>query len=124
MSVEEAYHGDVVVLVMSGDIDAHTLPAYESRLNRLLEIGTRYVIFDMEAVGILPSTAAGFLIQTGRRLRRAGGRMALASVPRLVRGTLNTMGVADLFPTFATRDDAVAALKATAAEDTDSTNER
>ncbi len=122
MSLEEEYHGDVVVLVMRGDLDASTLPSYEARLNRLLEIGTRYVVWDVHAVGILPSTAAGFLIQAGRRLRATGGRMALAAVPRRVRGTLHTMGVGGLFPTFATRADAVKAFAAAATED--SANER
>ncbi len=123
MSLDEEYFGDVVVLALRGDLDAHTLPAYEKRLNRLLEIGTRYIIWDMQKVGILPSTAAGFLIQALRRVREVGGRMGLAAVPRLARGTLNTMGVGELFPTFSDCDDAVKAFTAAAAQDESSANE-
>jgi len=121
--LEEEYYGDVVVLVVRGDMDAVTQPAYEARLSRLLEVGTRYLIWDLHAVRILPSTAVGFLIQASQRVRAAGGRMALASVPRLVRGTLNMMGIGEIFPMFSNRADAVEAFTAAAAQDDSSADE-
>ena len=48
-------------------------------------------VWDLDAVGILPSTAVGFLLQTAKRLHGAGGRMALACGQARVLATLRTI---------------------------------
>lgn len=112
MQVREEVVGDVTVLTPHGDLDITTLPAFEARVARLLEGGARLLLWDLGEVGVLPSTAAGFLLQTARRLKDAGGRMALAGGSRHVLGTLRTMGVLDVFRTFPTRAHALKALGA------------
>ena len=74
----------------------------ERRLDALIKEGVRGVLWDLGDVGILPSTALGFLLQSRRRLGDVGGHMALARANAFVRSTLATMGVLDVFTVFET----------------------
>jgi anti-sigma B factor antagonist len=110
MRVREEQVGDVTVLVPEGDLDATVLPAFEARVAELVQAGARLLVWDLAAVGMLPSTAAGFLIQARQRVRAAGGRMVLAGMSDRVAGTLRTMGVLALFRSYPDRAAAIAAL--------------
>ena len=100
----------ITVLTPEGDMDLTTLPAFEARVATLLANGARVMVWDLDAVGILPSTACGFLLQTAKRLGAVGGRMALACGHPRVRATLRTMGVLELFRTYPTRAEALAGM--------------
>lgn len=110
MKVREEVVDGVTVLTPHGDMDLTSLPAFEVRIARLLEGGSHHLLWDLSEVGMLPSTAAGFLLQTARRVKEAGGRMALAGGSARVLGTLRTMGVLEVFRTFVSREAALAAL--------------
>jgi anti-anti-sigma factor len=116
MQIDVERKGSVVVLSPVGDMDVTTLPDFEARLDALTAEGARAVLWDLHGVGILPSTALGFLLNARRRLAEVGGHMALARANRLVRSTLGTMGVLDVFPVFDTRRDALAHLQAKLAD--------
>ena len=110
MRVREETVGDVTVLTPHGALDITLLPYFEARVARLLDDGARLLLWDLSEVSMLPSTAAGFLLQTARRLNDAGGRMALCGGSHPVLGTLRTMGVLDVFRRFPSRDEALAAM--------------
>jgi anti-anti-sigma factor len=110
VKIQEETLGTTTVLTPQGDMDITALPAFEARVAALLASGTRDLVWDLGRVGFLPSTAAGFLLQTARRVRGAGGRCVLAGGSAHVLGTLRTMGVLQLFPTYADRAAALLAL--------------
>ena len=112
MSLDEEQVGATTVLIPRGDMDITTLPAFEARVALLIKSGTQHLVWDLSQVGFLPSTAAGFLLQTARRVRAAGGQCVLAGGSGRVLGTLRTMGVLQLFPVY---DDRKAALQALSA---------
>ena len=109
MSLAEEQVGAVTVLIPRGDMDITTLPAFEARVAALIKAGTNALVWDLSQVGFLPSTAAGFLLQTAQRMRAHGGRCVLAGASQRVLGTLRTMGVLQLVPVY---DDRSAALQA------------
>ena len=111
MRVNEEQVGAVTVLTPHGEMDATALPDFEARVDRLVEAGARYLVWDLADVGLLPSTAAGFLLQAGRRMQAAGGKQVLAGLRPNVLGTLRTMGVAELFRVYPHREAAIAALQ-------------
>ena len=110
MRIDEERLGQVVVLIPGGDMDLNTLPDFESRLASLQEEGVKALLWDLDRVAVLPSAAIGFLIQSVRRIKDAGGHMAIANASKLVRSTLDTMGVLAIFQLHETREDGVAAL--------------
>ena len=111
MTTQEETFGTVTVVTPKGDMDITSLPAFEKRIDALIANGTRHLVWDLGHVGFLPSTVAGFLLQTARRLRAVGGRCVLAGGSAHVLGTLRTMGVLQLFPTYGGRGEALAALE-------------
>lgn len=112
MRVNEEQVGAVTVLTPHGDMDATALPAFEARVAHLVEEGARLLVWDLGDVGLLPSMAAGFLIQAGRRIRAAGGRQVLAGLKPRVLSTLRTMGIGELFRVYPNRAAAIEALQA------------
>lgn len=108
MKVHEEQVGGVTVLTPVGDMDATVLPAFEAQVARLIAAGRINLLWDLSAVLFLPSTAVGFLLQSVQRARAAGGRCALAGGSERVLGTLKTMAVLDIFPTYETRAEALA----------------
>jgi anti-anti-sigma factor len=98
MRVGVEQRGSVAVLRPSGDMDATALPLFEQKLEELIAAGVKGVLWDLADVRLLPSSAIGLLLASARRLRERGGRMAVARAGRLVRSTLRTMGILDVFP--------------------------
>ncbi len=112
MQIDMEHEGPVVVLCPVGDMDVTTLPDFEARLDAVVQDGARALLWDLLGVGILPSTALGFLLHARRLLAEVGGHMAVARANRLVRSTLGTMGVLDVFPVFESREEAIRHLEA------------
>jgi anti-anti-sigma factor len=112
VQLSEETIGHTTILIPQDDLDITTLPAFEARISRLIKGGTRNLIWDLSDVPFLPSTAAGFLLQTARRMRDVGGRCVLVGGSRRVAGTLRTMGILELLPTFPDRATALAQLEA------------
>ncbi|MDA1194738.1 MAG: STAS domain-containing protein [Planctomycetota bacterium] len=111
MSIQVEVIDGVTVLVPIGDLDITTMPTFEKRVDTLLAAGARDLVWDLAAIGILPSTAAGFLLQTAKRVRAADGRMVLCGCTPRTLGTLRMMGVLELFRVFPARAAALAALR-------------
>ncbi len=110
--MHEETFGAITVVTPRGDLDLATLPKFEKRIDALIQAGVRHLVWDLGHVEFLPSTAAGFFLQTASRLRKGGGRCVLAGGSARVLGTLRTMGVLALFPTYPSRREALAALDA------------
>ena len=110
---EEEHVGDVVVLSPKGEMDASKIPAYEARLKDLARRGTRALVWDLSSVGILPSTALGFLAASARQFESAGGRFAVVAPSRLVRSTISTLGLGGVLRLKSTLSEALEAVRAT-----------
>jgi anti-sigma B factor antagonist len=108
----ESRRGEVVVLAPGAEVDVRAVPAFEARLARLLEGGSRAIVFDLSAVELLPSTIAGFLVVAAGRVRAAGGRFAVAAPGRRTRATLTTLGLDAALTVKTTLDAACAAAAA------------
>jgi anti-sigma B factor antagonist len=111
VKVTEEQLGPVTVLTPAGDMDATELPAFDARVARLIAAGRINLLWDLSAVSFLPSTAAGFLLQTARRTRAAGGRCAICGGSARVVGSLRTMGVLDLLRSYPDRGRALEAFE-------------
>lgn len=111
MGIDVETRAGIAILSPDRDLDITELPAVEARVAALLGEGVRHLVWDLGAVGVLPSTAAGLLLQTVRRVRDVGGRMVLARcAPRTVT-TLRTMGVLSMFRTYPSVAAAVASFE-------------
>jgi anti-sigma B factor antagonist len=70
--------GDYTVLVPVGDLDVYTVGSLRDALGRMIEDETPSVVVDLDGVPFMDSSGLGALMGGVRRLREAGGDLAIA----------------------------------------------
>ena len=74
------------VLQVTGEVDVYTAPMLREQIRELAAAGAVHLIADLGRVDFLDSTGLGALVGGLRRLRQAGGSLALViSTPRILR---------------------------------------
>jgi anti-sigma B factor antagonist len=76
-TVSTRNEGPFTVVEVGGEVDVYTAPRLRERLVELVEAGARSVIVDLSRVEFLDSTGLGVLVGALKRLRAAGGSLAL-----------------------------------------------
>ena len=78
--------GDGAVLQVTGEVDVYTATLLREQIRELAAKGAVHLIADLSLVDFLDSTGLGALVGGLRRLREAGGSLALViSTPRILR---------------------------------------
>jgi anti-sigma B factor antagonist len=78
--------GDCAVLQVTGEVDVYTAPMLCEQMRELAAKGAVHLIADLGRVDFLDSTGLGSLVGGLKRLREAGGSLALViSTPRILR---------------------------------------
>jgi anti-sigma B factor antagonist len=78
--------GDCAVLQVTGEVDVYTAPMLREQMRELSAKGAVHLIADLSRVDFLDSTGLGALVGGLKRLREAGGSLALViSTPRILR---------------------------------------
>lgn len=78
--------GDCAVLQVTGEVDAYTASMLREQIRELAAKGAVHLIADLGQVDFLDSTGLGALVGGLKRLREAGGSLALViSTPRILR---------------------------------------
>ena len=76
---------DCAVLQVTGEVDVYTAPMLRERIQELAAKGAVHLIADLGRVDFLDSTGLGALVGGLKRLREAGGSLALViSTPRIL----------------------------------------
>ena len=70
--------GDHKVLRPVGDLDVYTVGSLRDAIGSLLEASTTRIVVDLDAVPFMDSSGLGALMGGVRRLREAGGDLAIA----------------------------------------------
>ena len=110
-SVSSERAGDGLgIVVLSGEVDIYTAPQFKERMLELLDAGVDKLVVDLSSVTFIDSTALGVLIGGVRRVRTAGGAMALVVTSRSVERVLSITGLDRVFTIHATREAALESL--------------
>ncbi len=98
--------GGVPVVSVAGEIDVATAPQLRERLQALVAAGNATIGVNLLDVTFLDSTALGVLVGALKRCREAGGDLRLViAEPRILK-VFEITGLTDVFPIYATVDDA------------------
>jgi anti-sigma B factor antagonist len=77
---------DCAVIQVTGEVDVYTAPMLREQIGELAAKGAVHLIADLGQVDFLDSTGLGALVGALKRLREAGGSLALViSTPRILR---------------------------------------
>src|SRR5919109_3914865 len=90
-------HPDTVVLVVRGEIDTLTAPAFTAATEELLTSSGEILVMDLTEVRFLASSGLAVLISAAHRAEDRGIRLRLVITSRAVRRPLEITGTAALF---------------------------
>jgi anti-sigma B factor antagonist len=70
--------GGVATVGVAGEVDLYTAPALKAALRETIDGGARSVLVDLSRATFIDSTTLGVLMGAVKRLRPAGGELAIA----------------------------------------------
>ncbi|HEX6458571.1 MAG TPA: STAS domain-containing protein [Thermoleophilaceae bacterium] len=108
---DEQIDADTHVIELGGEIDLYTAPEFKERMVQVIEDGKKQVIVDLSKATFIDSTTLGVLVGGVKRLRPAGGTLALVCSDQNIVKIFEITGLDRVFPIHATRDEALSAVK-------------
>lgn len=109
VSVHSFEEGGRTVVQVGGEIDVYTAPVLRERLAALHEKGRHELVIDLRAVRFMDSTGLGVLVGVLKRVRLAGGSLALVIDSERVLKVFRITALTQIFDIFETVADAIAA---------------
>ena len=110
---DEQIDADTHVIELGGEIDLYTAPEFKERMVQVIEDGKKQVIVDLSKATFIDSTTLGVLVGGVKRLRPAGGTLALVCSDQNIVKIFEITGLDRVFTIYPTRDEAVSKLDAT-----------
>ena len=95
-------------LEIEGEVDVYTSPELKQHLVKLAEGGVKHVIVNLSKVEYLDSTGLGVLIGGLKRLREAGGNLALVGPGLRIQRIFEINGLNKIFDIYPTEEQAAA----------------
>lgn len=91
IQITEKVNGKKAVLELTGELDAKTTPALKSKLDEILGKGVESLLIDCARLTYVASAGIGALNAALKTLKDKGGKMALSSLSKEVRDTMDLM---------------------------------
>lgn len=112
--VKVSEDGGVVVVAPAGQLDSRAAPEFEREVLKAVGKSKRELLFDLSALDYVASAGLRVVIMIGKRLQADGGALALCGLNASVRQVFDVAGFSRLFPIYADRTGALAAIKKSA----------
>ncbi len=101
---------EVCVVCVGGYVDFDVAPRLKKCLVRRIEEGVRVILVDLSEAGFIDSTGIGVLVGALKRLREAGGALAVICANENVSSIFEIVGLENVISLYRSREDALAAL--------------
>lgn len=109
----------VACLSLTGDFDAFAANPFLEQIEAIAQSGSVHVVVNLRLVLFINSTAVGALIKARKRVRGLGGDLVFSEPSARVKETMELLGLGQLIKSYASDEEAVAALRATGNEQVD-----
>jgi anti-sigma B factor antagonist len=113
---DQEIDSDTHVIELGGEVDLYTAPEFKERMVELIESGKKQIVVDLSQATFIDSTTLGVLVGGVKRLRPAGGSLALVCTDQNITKIFEITGLDRVFPIHDSRDEALSAVKSGAAE--------
>ncbi len=98
----------VTVVVLRGEIDAHTAPRFDEAVSQSFEEGARAIVVDLSEVSFIDAAGLGVAVRAARR--RDPGAVVLACPHKGIVRVFRICGLDRLLDIYETREQAVRGL--------------
>jgi anti-sigma B factor antagonist len=99
---------DVVLLTLSGNLDALTAPEIRPTIDDLVASKTRKVIFDLHDLTLIDSSGVGAIVSLFKRVRMIGGDVKIARLSNQPKEIFRLLRLDRAFDLFETLEEAKA----------------
>ncbi|HEX2416142.1 MAG TPA: STAS domain-containing protein, partial [Thermoleophilaceae bacterium] len=99
-----------------GEVDLYTAPEFKERMVELIESGKKQIVVDLSKATFIDSTTLGVLVGGVKRLRPAGGSLALVCTDDNITKIFEITGLDRVFPIHSSREEALNAVASGATE--------
>ncbi len=110
MEISESKHDRLVVLGVTGRVDASNAGLLESRLLGVIEAGHARVLVDCAGLEYISSAGLRALLMAAKRVKASKGLVAMAALQPQIREVFEIAGFASVFRMFPSREVAVTEL--------------
>ena len=108
MDVTESRRGGILVVAPIGRIDSNTSPGFGRHMNAAIDRGDINIVVDMAGLDYISSTGLSVFLSSAKKIKIAGGSMALSGLNSRIRLVFEMSGFLRLFPVFPSVDAATA----------------
>jgi len=111
MQITEQQTGDLVIVGLSGRLDAASAKAVEDALLSHVDAGACRLVLDMADLDFISSIGLRVLLLVAKRLKASQGVVCVCALRSQTEQVFEISGLKDLLPIFETRDRAIAGMK-------------
>lgn len=102
---------EVLVIALSGYLDAHTVADFDKRTEEIMAAGTHRIVLDLSQLNYISSAGIGALMGLSQRLKKRGGDLVLLQPTAKVHKILDLLGFSRIFHLSPDEDDARAVFQ-------------
>lgn len=108
MNIAESRRDGNLIIAPTGRIDTATSPQFDRLLSTVIDRGDVQLVIDLAGLDYISSTGLSAFLNAAKKIRAAGGRIALAGLNNRIRLVFEMSGFLRLFPVFPSVDAALA----------------
>lgn len=108
MEVSGRKEGQVLIVEISGRMDASTASKFETTCNEWLEDGEKRLIVDFAGLEYISSAGLRSILSIGKKLKSRGGALSVCQMDGMVQEVFEISGFSSIFPAYDTIEDALA----------------
>ena len=97
MDLQTRTEGNVIVVTISGRLDAVTAPDYERTIRQMIDSGNAYFVVDFEQLEYISSAGLRALLLMGKLLKEKDGHVCFANVKGNVQSVFDMSGFSTIF---------------------------
>lgn len=108
MNIAETRRGGNLIVAPIGRMDSSAAPLFDRQISAIIERGDTNIILDLAGTEYIGSTGLSVILSAAKKIKQAGGRMALSCMNQRIRLVFEMSGFLRLLPVFPTVDAAIA----------------
>lgn len=107
MDIAESRRNGVLIITPNGRIDSTNSSDFDRHMRAVIDRGDTHIVVDMARLDYISSMGLSVFLAAAKKIRAADGRLALADINNRVRLVFEMSGFLQLFPVYATLDEAL-----------------
>jgi anti-sigma B factor antagonist len=110
MDISEDRKADVVILALSGKLDATTAKTFEDKILGVINSGAPRLVVDLSRLEYVSSSGLRVLLLAAKRLRATDGKIVLCGLQDHIRQVFDLAGFSSILSIYGSRNEAIKAL--------------